>query len=94
MHIAIFCSYNVLSLQQLKLTSDTQMCQQDTPSFQFKGQLTAMDWGAGADIYAFGGVAVELLGKAVWESLHPYQIITKVYDQCLLCAKLCIISEL
>jgi len=53
-----------------------------------------MDWWAGADIYAFGGVAVELLGKAVWEGLHPYQIITKVYDQCLLCAKLCIISEL
>jgi len=49
---------------------------------------------AGADIYAFGGVAVELLGKAVWEGLHPYQIITKVYDQCLLCARLCIISEL
>jgi len=45
MHIPIFCSYSVLSLRQLKLTLDTQTCQQDTPSFQFKGQLTAMDWG-------------------------------------------------
>lgn len=53
--------------------------QKGAPSFQSPEQLTAMDVGTNADIYAFGGVTVELVGeKPVWEGLHPYQIITKV----------------
>ena len=50
--------------------------QKGTPSFQSPEQLTDMDVGTSADIYAFGGVTVG--EKPVWEGLHPYQIITKV----------------
>jgi len=47
-------------------TLSTQTCQQVTPSFQSPEQLTVMDVGAEADIYALGGVAVEVLAVSVF----------------------------
>lgn len=47
-------------------TFGTLTCQQVPPSFQSPEQLTVMDGGAEADIYSFGGVAVEVLEVSVF----------------------------
>jgi len=78
-HHVYLADFGLSQLMVDTRTLGTQTCQQGTPSFQSHEQLTAMDVGTEADIYAFGCLAVELFGrKPVWEGLHPYQIITKV----------------
>lgn len=47
-------------------TFGTQTCQQVTPSSQSPEQLTVMEVGAEADIYAFGGVADILIGVVTY----------------------------
>ena len=57
----------------------TKTMQSGTPGFQAPEQLKAEVIDAGADVYAFGSLLIELFGeKAVWEGLNPYQIIVKV----------------
>jgi len=78
-HHVYLADFGLSQLMVDTRTLGTQTCQQGTSSFQSHEQLTAMDVGTEADIYAFGCLAVELFGgKPVWEGLHPYQIITKV----------------
>ena len=68
-------------VSKLAIPTASQTIQQvqGTPAFLSPENLTAQDNSPAGDIYALGGVLVELFSEVpIWEGLIPFQIITKV----------------
>ena len=68
-------------VSKLAIPAASQTIQQvqGTPAFLSPENLTAKDNSPAGDVYAFGGVLVELFSEIpIWEGLTPFQIITKV----------------
>ena len=68
-------------VSKLAIPTASQTIQQvqGTPAFLYPENLTAQDNSPAGDIYALGGVLVELFSETpIWEGLTPFQIIIKV----------------
>ena len=57
----------------------TKTMMSGTPGFQAPEQLQALEASIKCDVYAVGGVLLELFGeRPIWDKLTPSQIICKV----------------